>query len=35
VLCDNAQHTNELATWSEAHGRRFLFFDEQPAVIGT
>jgi predicted O-methyltransferase YrrM len=31
VLSDNAQYTNELATWSETHGRRFLFFDEEPA----
>jgi predicted O-methyltransferase YrrM len=30
VLSDNAQHTNELAAWSETHGRRFLFFNEQP-----
>ncbi|MCL3838276.1 class I SAM-dependent methyltransferase [Aeromicrobium duanguangcaii] len=31
VLSDNAHVTSELASWAEATGRRFLFFDERPA----
>lgn len=31
VLSDNARVTNELASWAEARGHRFLFFDERPA----
>ena len=31
VLSDNAHMTDALAKWAERHGRRFLFFDEQPA----
>jgi len=30
VLSDNAHVTNELSSWSEARGRRFLYFGEQP-----
>lgn len=31
VLSDNARVTDELASWAEVRGRRFLFFDERPA----
>lgn len=31
VLSDNARVTDELASWAEARGHRFFFFDERPA----
>lgn len=31
VLSDNARVTDELASWAETRGHRFLFFDERPA----